>query len=61
MLIIISMICFTLIQLAPYNAVDALVTPRMSQTAIDLIKAKYGLDKPAYIQYFYWLKGVMHG
>lgn len=61
MLIIISMLCFTLIQLAPYNAVDALVTPRMSQTTVNLIKAKYGLDKPAYIQYFYWLSGVIHG
>jgi peptide/nickel transport system permease protein len=61
MLIIISMICFTLIQLAPYNAVDALVTPRMSETSVNLIKAKYGLDKPAYVQYFYWLKGVIHG
>ena len=61
MIIIISMLCFTLIQLAPYNAVDALVTPRMSQVTVNLIKAKYGLDKPAYIQYFYWLSGVIHG
>lgn len=61
MLIIISVLCFTLIQLAPYNAVDAMVTPRMSQATVDLIKAKYGLDKPAYIQYFYWLGGIVHG
>lgn len=61
MLIIISVICFTLIQMAPYNAVDAMVTPRMSQATVNLIKAKYGLDKPAYIQYFYWLKGILHG
>jgi len=61
MVIIISMLCFTLIQLAPYNAVDALVTPRMSQVTVNLIKAKYGLDKPAYIQYFYWLSGIIHG
>lgn len=61
MLIIISILCFTLIQLAPYNAVDALVTPRMSETTVKLIKAKYGLDKPAYVQYFYWLRGIVHG
>ncbi|MGV8980569.1 ABC transporter permease [Clostridium sp.] len=61
MIIIVSMLCFALIQLAPYNAVDALVTPRMSQTTVNLIKAKYGLDKPAYIQYFYWLSGIIHG
>ncbi len=61
MIIIVSMLCFALIQLAPYNAVDALVTPRMSQTTVNLIKAKYGLDKPAYVQYFYWLSGIIHG
>lgn len=61
MLIIISMLCFTLIQLAPYNAVDAMVTPRMSEQTVKLIKAKYGLDKPPYIQYFYWVKGILQG
>lgn len=61
MVILISMICFILIQLAPYNAVDAIITPRMSQATVNLIKAKYGLDKPAYIQYFYWAKGILGG
>lgn len=61
LLLIISIICFTLIQLAPYNAVDAMTNPKMSKKAIELIKIKYGYDKPAYIQYLYWLKGVLTG
>ena len=61
LLIIISIICFTLIQLAPYNAIDAMTTPKMSKQTVDLIKAKYGFNKPAYVQYFYWLKGVLNG
>lgn len=61
LLILISVICFTLIKLAPYDAVDAMTTPNMSQQTIALIKAKYGLDKPAYIQYFYWAKGILSG
>ncbi|WP_234122277.1 ABC transporter permease [Clostridium hydrogenum] len=61
LLIIISIICFTLIQLAPYNAIDAMTTPKMSKKAVELIKIKYGFDKPAYIQYLYWLKGVLTG
>lgn len=61
LLIIISIICFTLIKLAPYDAVDAMTTPNMSQQTIDLIKAKYGFDKPAYVQYFYWAKGILQG
>lgn len=61
LLIIISIICFTLIQLAPYDAVDAMTTPNMTQKTVDLIKARYGLDKPAYVQYFYWVKGILSG
>lgn len=61
LLLIISIICFTLIQLAPYNAVDAMTNPKMSKKAVELIKIKYGYDKPAYIQYLYWLKGVLTG
>lgn len=60
-LVIISIICFTLIKMAPYDAVDAMTTPNMSQHTINLIKAKYGLDKPPYVQYFYWAKGILKG
>jgi peptide/nickel transport system permease protein len=61
LLLIITIICFTLIQLAPYNAVDAMTTPKMSQETVNLIKAKYGFDKPAYVQYLLWLKGILNG
>jgi peptide/nickel transport system permease protein len=61
LLVIISIICFTLIQLAPYDAVDAMTTPNMSKKTVELIKARYGLDKPAYMQYFYWVKGIISG
>lgn len=61
MLVIISIICFTLIHLAPYDAVDSMTTPNMSKKTIELIKARYGLDKPAYVQYFYWVKGILSG
>jgi peptide/nickel transport system permease protein len=61
LLIIISIICFSLIKLAPYDAVDAMTTPNMSKQTVALIKARYGLDKPAYEQYFYWVKGILNG
>ncbi|MEH7306670.1 ABC transporter permease [Neobacillus drentensis] len=61
LLFIISIICFTLIQLAPYDAVDAMTTPNMTKKTVELIKARYGLDKPAYLQYFYWVKGILSG
>lgn len=61
LVLLISIICFSLIQLAPYNAIDTMITPKMPQETIDIIKARYGFDKPAYIQYFLWLKGVLSG
>lgn len=61
LIIIISIICFVLIQLAPYNAVDTMITPKMSEETVNLIKAKYGFDKPIYIQYFLWIKGILQG
>lgn len=61
MLIIITIICFTLMHLAPYDAVDAMTTPKMSQETIDLIRAKYGYDRPVYEQYFRWIGGVLSG
>lgn len=61
LLFIISIICFTFIKLAPYNAIDAMATPNMPEETVNLIKAKYGFDKPAYVQYFLWLKGILNG
>ncbi|HEY8889113.1 MAG TPA: ABC transporter permease [Clostridium sp.] len=61
LLLIISIICFALIKLAPYNAVDAMTTPRMPIATVNLIKAKYGFDKPAYVQYLLWIKGILSG
>ena len=61
LILLISIICFTLIQLAPYNAIDTMITPKMSQETVDLIKVKYGFDKPAYVQYFLWIKGILSG
>jgi peptide/nickel transport system permease protein len=41
--------------IAPY------VTPRTPKDTIDLIRAKYHLNEPIYIQYAYWLWGVLQG
>ena len=61
LILLISIICFTLIQLAPYNAIDTMITPKMSVETVELIKAKYGFDKPVYVQYLLWLKGIIGG
>lgn len=61
MLLIISFIVFSLIQAAPYDVIDSLTTPNMSQAQIDLLRQKNGLDQPFLIQYFLWLKNIFRG
>ena len=61
MLLIVCVICFTLIQLAPFDAIDTITTPKMSPEVVEAMKAKHGLDKPAYVQFFRWLQRMVTG
>lgn len=61
MLLLISFIVFSLIQAAPYDVIDSLTTPNMSQAQIDLLRQKNGLDQPFFVQYFLWLKNILQG
>lgn len=61
MVLLITVLGFSLMHFAPYDAIDAMTNPRMSQQTIDLIKVKYGYDQPLFIQYFRWLDGLMNG
>ena len=61
LLLIITILCFILMNLAPYDAVDSMIKPGMTEEVVALMRAKYGYDQPAYIQYFDWLKGILTG
>lgn len=61
LLLIVTMITFCLIQLAPFDAIDSFVTPSMSAETIARIKEQEGLDQPIILQYFYWLKNIFQG
>lgn len=61
MILLITILCFTLMHFAPYDAIDAMTTPKMSQETIEMIKVKYGYDKPLFIQYGRWLNGILNG
>ncbi|WP_077612522.1 ABC transporter permease [Clostridium sp. Marseille-P2415] len=61
MVLLITILCFALMHFAPYDAIDAMTTPKMSQETIELIKAKYGYDQPLFIQYLRWLDGMLNG
>lgn len=61
LLFIISFIVFSLIYVAPFDAIDAITTPNMSQETIDYLRAKNGLDQPFLIQYLVWVKNIIQG
>ncbi|MGX6962106.1 ABC transporter permease [Vagococcus xieshaowenii] len=61
LLFVISFIVFFLIHLAPYDAIDAIVTPNMSVETVELMKQRYGLDQPFLVQYVKWLSELLKG
>ena len=61
MLLIISIITFGAIHLAPNSFFSAGgLNPNMTPEAIAHLKSVYGLDKPLVTQYFLWLKSILH-
>jgi peptide/nickel transport system permease protein len=62
LLIGVSLLTFLLMSLAPGDYFTALQqNPQISPETIAKLKAQFHLDKPWYVQYFYWLKNILHG
>jgi peptide/nickel transport system permease protein len=61
LIFVITIICFLLIYIAPYDAVDAMVSPKMSKQEIEAKKEQAGLNDPFYVQYGKWFKNLCHG
>ncbi len=61
MLIIISIIIFSLSKLAPGDAFTGEHDPRITKDIIEKQRELYGLKDPAHIQYLTWLNNILHG
>lgn len=57
----VSLICFSLVQLAPGDPLAVVLPADASQEIVDAVKAQYGLDKPIPQQYFLWLGRAVMG
>ena len=57
----ISVITFCLMQIAPGDPVRLMLGPRAGQEAIAFVRARYGLDQPLPVQYFYYLLNALRG
>ena len=61
LLLLITILCFTLIDLAPYDAIDARITDDMTPAQIAQMKEEAGLNDPLPVQYLRWLGGLLKG
>lgn len=61
LLILITILCFVLIDLAPYDAMDAKVTDKMTPEMIEQMREEAGLNDPLPVQYLRWLKNLLKG
>jgi peptide/nickel transport system permease protein len=58
----VSLLTFLLMAMAPGDYFTTLSqNPQISPETIARLKAQFHLDQPWYVQYFYWLKNVLHG
>ena len=60
-LILVSMILFTIISLLPGDAAMGVVGESVNQEDLSRIRTELGLDKPIYVRYADWLGKVLHG
>lgn len=61
LLLFITILCFFLINLAPYDAIDSMTTPKMSPELVEMIREKYGYNQPIPVRYVRWLGGLLSG
>jgi peptide/nickel transport system permease protein len=60
-LFIVSVVCFSLINLIPGDPAAVILGPEASEQAKEQMSERLGLDKPIVVQYVDWLGGVLHG
>ena len=61
LLLLITLICFTLINLAPYDAIDSITTPDMTKAEVEAKREAYGLNDPMIVQYGRWVGNILKG
>jgi len=60
---VVSLSIFLIMQAAPGDPIDLMLPPgaRVSPERVEELRRKWGLDKPVYIQFFYWLFNIFRG
>ena len=57
----VSVVCFSLVYIAPGDPLQTVVPPDATAETIEIIKRAYGFDKPLPVQFLIWLGRVLTG
>lgn len=57
----VSVLVFAIMQAMPGDSIDLMVDTRVSPERVAELKARWGLDEPPVVQYFYWLGNILQG
>ncbi|MEH0876264.1 ABC transporter permease [Pectobacterium cacticida] len=60
-LLVVSLLVFGITQLLPADAAVTLLGQNATPEALAAVRARLGLNDPAWLQYWHWLRGVLHG
>ena len=60
-LLAVSALIFICTQILPGDVASAVLGNTATPESLKVFRAELGLDKPAYVRYFAWLFGVLHG
>jgi peptide/nickel transport system permease protein len=60
-LLAVSVLIFVFTQILPGDVASAVLGQQATPDALRVFRLELGLDRPAYVRYFAWLFGVLHG
>jgi peptide/nickel transport system permease protein len=60
-LLAVSVVIFIFTQILPGDVASAVLGQQATPDALKVFRQELGLDRPAYVRYFAWLFGVLHG
>ena len=61
LMLLITILCFVLMDLAPYDAIDARITDDMTPERVEQLREEAGLNDPLPVQYLRWLRNLLKG
>lgn len=61
LLFAVSLLIFVGTQILPGDVATSILGQAATPQALENLRASLGLDQPAYLRYFHWLWGILHG